>query len=473
MTTQLCISATFLDPLFHGQDDDGPEWPPSPMRLFQAMLAGSRGGCRDSRWSEAKAEAFRWLESRQPPIILAPSAQPGSGHVLFVPNNDGDKRERQNRLTSKSVLPHHLLDGDTVHYLWPIEEAVATNHAEVLGQEARSLIALGWGIDQVAGNGRILTDAEARALTGNRWCAWTGVPSGMRSSRVPVEGSLMDLEKVHRSFLSQWSDGPRRPPQQLSRFDRVVYRRENSLPPRPRAAFELPENVAFRQEDVVRVSAMLRSLTCRLAVADSHQFPGGSETYVAGHTGNQKRSVARFSYLPLPTIGHPYADGLIRRLIIAEPYGGEGTHARWARERLGSAELLNRDGHSRGILMEPWRNTSENLINRYTAGSRWWSSVTPVFLPGFDDDKQPKAEKLFLTAARQAGLPLDSLTELTLRKAPFWPGSQHPSQYFLPKYLNGKPGWHVRLVFREPVAGPLAVGAGRHVGLGLFARNDA
>ena len=123
--------------------------------------------------------------------------------------------------------------------------------------------------------------------------------------------------------------------------------------------------------------------------------------------------------------------------------------------------------------MEPWRGTSETMIARYTSASRWWSSVTPVFLPGFDDDKQSKAEKLFLTAARQADLPLDSIAELTLRKAPFWPGSQHPSQYFLPRHLRGKPGWHVRLVFREPVAGPLTVGAGRYVGLGLFARNDA
>lgn len=164
MTNQLCISTTFLDPLFHGQGDDGPEWPPSPMRLFQAMLAGSRTGCRDSRWTEAKAEAFRWLESRQPPIILAPSAQAATGHVTFVPNNDSDRRERQDRLTGKTVIPHFLLDGDTVHYLWPIETEVESSHAEVLCREARNLIALGWGVDQVAGNGRILSDTEAHAL---------------------------------------------------------------------------------------------------------------------------------------------------------------------------------------------------------------------------------------------------------------------------------------------------------------------
>ncbi|MER3462825.1 MAG: type I-U CRISPR-associated protein Cas5/Cas6, partial [Armatimonadota bacterium] len=45
MTRHLCISVTPLDDLFHGKgDDDEPEWPPSPMRLFQALVAGSRTG---------------------------------------------------------------------------------------------------------------------------------------------------------------------------------------------------------------------------------------------------------------------------------------------------------------------------------------------------------------------------------------------------------------------------------------------
>ena len=94
-----------------------------------------------------------------------------------------------------------------------------------------------------------------------------------------------------------------------------------------------------------------------------------------------------------------------KRLLIAEPVGGERTHARWAQERLGNSTLMSQDGCPRGILMEPWRDTSETMIDRYTSASRWWSSVTPVFLPGFDDDKQSKAEKLFLTAARKAALP--------------------------------------------------------------------
>ncbi len=40
MIRYLCISATFLDGRFHGRRDGGEsEWPPSPLRLFQALVA--------------------------------------------------------------------------------------------------------------------------------------------------------------------------------------------------------------------------------------------------------------------------------------------------------------------------------------------------------------------------------------------------------------------------------------------------
>lgn len=242
-----------------------------------------------------------------------------------------------------------------------------------------------------------------------------------------------------------------------------------TLPPRPYAAFELSEGISFRQEDAAKVGAMLRSVASRYAKGDTHEFPGGSETYVAGHTGKQGHTPPRFSYLPLPTIGHEHADGMIRRLLIAEPFGRNGVHARWAQSRLRNATLRDSDGNERGILLDPWRPGSKAMIGRYVEEARTWLSVTPVILPGFDDGKHAKAERLFLTAMLQADLPVDAIAELALRKAPFWPGSQHPHQYSVPVYLNDLPGWHVQLVFREPVPGPLAIGAGRHSGLGILA----
>lgn len=47
--TRFCASFTLLDAAFHGRGDDGePEWPPSPLRAFQALRAAAaargRGG---------------------------------------------------------------------------------------------------------------------------------------------------------------------------------------------------------------------------------------------------------------------------------------------------------------------------------------------------------------------------------------------------------------------------------------------
>ncbi len=431
--------------------------------------------------------AFCWLEQRDPPEIIVPEARPASRYTLFVPNNDGDKKfDRQDRLASKIVRPHRLTarsqepeHGQRLHYLWSIPEgqwsAVAA-HARVLCGEARYLIALGWGIDQAVGDGCILTEDDATKLAGERWKPWPEMRNGRPSLRVPTEGSLKDLEEVHASFLKRWSKDRFNPSRRLRRFNSVMYVKAGGLPKRRWAEFELPEGVAFRQEDVVKVAAMLRSLTCdeqryRNRQDFGEQFPNDEPAvYLAGHVeGNRRKSPARFSYLPLPTIGHEHADGMIRRLLIAEPYGGDGSRAQWAQQRLQNQVLRDAEGNDRGVLLRLWRTRSRAMVGLYVGEQLSWSTVTPVILPGYDDGKYVKAEKLFLEGVEQAGLAAGAVAEVVLRKAPFWPGSQHPRHYYRPAYLERLPGWHAYVVFREPVPGPLAIGAGRHVGLGVLA----
>jgi CRISPR-associated protein Csb2 len=473
MSPCFCISVAFLDPSFHGEGDNEPEWPPSPMRLFQALIAGARAGCRNIERSEPKAAAFRWLAQREPPLIVAPLARRASGYRFYVPNNDSDaKLERQERLTTKVSQPHRLCDGNTVHYLWPIEQnewPAAQHQVEILCREARSILALGWGIDQVVGNGRVLTCAEASALRGQRWRAWKTYRPGSVTWRVPCPDSLEDLERVYQSFLRRVRGKQYFPQLKLSRFEMVTYMSAETLPPRAYACFELPEGVAFRQEDTAKAASMLRSLACNAAKADTHEFPGGTELYVAGHVGRAEGNVPRFSYLPLPSIGHEHVDGMIRRVMIAEPFGGDGSHAAWAQQRLRNAVMRDENGNERGILLDLWRRPSRSIVQRYVEPARAWSTVTPVVLPGFDDGKQTKAEKLVISAVEHAGLPVSAIAELTLRAAPFWPGSQHSRQYAAPSYLRHLPCWHVQIIFHEPIPGPLAIGAGRHAGLGLFA----
>ena len=484
MTHYLCISVTFLDPLFHGKGDRDPEWPPSPMRLFEALLAGSKAGKRSMRWlaKDDLRQSFLWLERQTPPDIIAPCARPAPAHTLFVPNNDSDELfDRQDRLTSKIPRPHRMIGTDsegmrqnTLHYVWSIPEQdwpTASDYATALSSECRHLMALGWGIDQVVGNGTVLTSEDVARLPGERWQPWPTDVSRMDRLRVPTEGSLQNLDTVYEAFCNQLDSGAYVRPPRVSQFDQVRYVKTTNLPRRQYAAFEFQEGIWCKPEASNVVAAMLRSLTCNEQNRNDFrdQFEDDTEVYLAGHVNGGEHTPPRFSYLPLPTIGHQHADGMIRRLLIAEPYGGGGTRARWAARRLGGQVLIDKDGNGRGQLLELWRNSSKRMVNRYVGEHRIWSTVTPAILPGFDDGKHVKAEKLFIRAIQQAGLSTDGITDLTLRKAPFWSRSQHPRNYDRPRYLKNLPAWHAQLEFSEPVQGPLAIGAGRHVGLGTMA----
>lgn len=322
----------------------------------------------------------------------------------------------------------------------------------------------------MVGNGEILSRTQVDRLSGERWRPYPNDALEQGRLRVPKEGSLKDLEAAHQSFRAQLESGIYVRRTDFTKFDRVRYVRAAQFPSRSYASFELPEGCSFRQESVNELAAMLRSLVCRNRDDFGERFEDDTEVYLAGHVKDEKDTPARFSYLPLLTIGHENADGMIRRVLIAEPYGGDGARAGWAQTRLSGQALTDNDGNQRGQLLELWRGgASRRMMSRYTGEHKIWSSVTPVALPGFDDGKLLKAEKLFFKALRQAEISLDGVTDVTLRKAPFWSGSRHPRDYRKPRYLRRMPIWHARVEFREPVSGPLSIGAGRHAGLGIMA----
>src|ERR1700687_681038 len=117
----LCITVRWLDDRYHGLlDRDGPpEWPPSPFRLFQALVAGM---ARQGKLSSDVGGSLRWLV-KQYPLIIAPRSRCGQVITRFVPNNDSDKiPDRQKRLTGKTSRPTIMLDTPEAHYLWAVQE---------------------------------------------------------------------------------------------------------------------------------------------------------------------------------------------------------------------------------------------------------------------------------------------------------------------------------------------------------------
>jgi CRISPR-associated protein Csb2 len=93
MSNVLRISALFLDPepAFHGKRDGSePEWPPSPLRLFQAIVDAAANRWREPQFAEYAKPALEWLQQLRPLEIVAPPHHVGTPFRIAVPNNDLD-----------------------------------------------------------------------------------------------------------------------------------------------------------------------------------------------------------------------------------------------------------------------------------------------------------------------------------------------------------------------------------------------
>lgn len=520
MPSYLHISVTFLQPTCHarlGKEGAAPnEWPPSPLRLFQAMVAGAAARWAGDAGSTPAAltagvpvAALKWLESlcaHSPPTILAPRAVTGQAVPRYVPNNSADlvaaKWARGDALatledrTEKVVRPTHLLDGSTVHYLWPLADEhhhEAGRHGPTIAAAARCIVALGWGIDAAVGDARLIDDAEAAALSGERWITGSLGAAGLR---LPVPGTLDALIDRHAKFLDRLKHRVFHPAPPLLAFTTAAYRRATDLPDRPFAAFILrpldkdADYASFPAARAICIAAMLRHAACRAAQADLDDRPGAWRTsewslrFVAGHgpEGASKRrdkadAHPRFSYLALPTIGHRHADGMIRRVIIAEPFGGDGRSARWVSHRLAGEVLHDEDRGpvARLELVEPDDGDFGPVFRWYarraaSEARAEWTSITPVILPGFDDNKATKRNRLLLECLGHAGIDRGAVRSLESRRAAWCRSAAAPlAAYRRPAYLAHLPAVHLRLTFSSPVQGPISLGAGRHCGLGVFA----
>lgn len=485
----LCIEAHFLAGWYHGRSDEGRagEWPPNPHRLFQALVAASNLGFRRADFSDAKREALRWLERRLPPEIAVPEFKPAGSLRLYVPNNDMDKvarawakgaepeKQPAELRTNKDLRPHAVSGDRTVRFLWPIDDAeweAASPHAEILCAEARHLHALGLGIDLVAGNGRILSDADMRALPGALYRAEDGI-----GWRVPAEGALNDLVQRHAAQAERVRAGGGRgaarwvaPPGPPSAYREVAYRLGSLQRGRPFHAFALVDaDGAFRSfdpRDAMEVAAWLRHaahIAARALKLDSDFVEG----FVCGHGGDAKND--RFSYLPLPTIPAKGRDGRIRRVLVAEPPGVAGATARSVVRRLGGASLVvEGTGEIKAELRALAGGGVDGVTTHYLGTARRWGSVTPMVLPGRDDRRSRKAHALVLKALAQAGC-TTPVAEIHLQAEPVFPGAEMARRYRVPAYLKAYPLTHAIVTFAEPVTGPLAIGGGRHVGLGVLA----
>jgi len=537
MTSSLAISFRFLDPRFHGRGDGGePEWPPSPLRAFQALVAAAAAMERGRPPRPEVRAAFDWLERScevSAPRIVAPQTfESGMGYRVSVPNNAldlvgrawsrgnysmvGDANPATHR-AMKTIRPTRCRDGDTVHFLFQLDDPVTTDeaaHVEVLKAIARNVVALGWGVDLVAASAAVLDEREIAMLAGEQWVEGARRP---QSLRVPIRGTLEALEQRHRGFLERIQGDVWRSPPMFSQFKLVAYRRAKDPETRAWTAFalrEMADSTRFRnfdpERDTVAIAGRLRHTTHHAALVSKLGEWSESEiaAFVLGHgeikgEAHRPPGARRFAYLPLPSIHiHGRASekvGAIRRVLVTTFSDDCDTEIAWAKGALAGRDLVDEETNASLALLEPIE--SDAVVARFVppSGANIWASVTPVVLPGYDDPNhlrrrlakrvsaaeqqkllaqlERRIDGLLRKALVQAGISEELAANAILSWQPsgFLSGVEHVTRYRVPRHLVRFPRLHVRIEWRDAsgasirVPGPLCIGGGRFCGLGLFA----
>ncbi len=214
---------------------------------------------------------------------------------------------------------------------------------------------------------------------------------------------------------------------------------------------------------------------------------------ISGHRADGSVSDRpHLAFLPLPNVGGPHADGGLLGLALAVPRAASPDERRAVLEAVERWEatcpgddpdapvlpvFLGRAGAWELTRLQDEARQSTLRATTWCRPARRWASATPVALdrnPGdlrSDGEKRARAyaeaEEAIAAACEHVGLPRPRVTVLPAAPlvgaekarafAPF-PGGGRP-----PRVLT-----HARLVFPEPVAGPVILGAGRYVGMGLF-----
>lgn len=517
MQHHLRISITFLNGTYHGRGEGNrPEWPPSPMRVFQALVAVA-GAKWQHEFPPQVESALDWLASLPAPDIQAPDKHQGVPYQTSVPNNAMDivaKAWSRHSTTSKDaqVSTHKAMKEISstyllpdreqpwqaaeesawqVHYLWRLDQGEPSeSHLEVLQELAACLFEVGWGLDLVAGH------VSLQAEISQEFPCWSPATSAGTALRTPRPHAREALQQRHQRFIKRIVDNTLIPVPPLSThaYEVVQYRRTDDPASPGFAAFSFLEPSgqnfhAFGLMSGMKVAGMLRHATATAARQAGWQDEVINQL-VLGH-GEPRQAEThkpvgreRIAYIPLPSLewrgqGESARHvGMIRRALLYIPAGGFDAEINALRRLLSGMELINNTQQTEALISAI--PASDKMVTRYVSrtGASTWSTVTPVILPGRDDRKEQKIEKLIRKAIVQAGFSqsLADQASLDWRVVGYQPGAEHVKCYAdnVPQHLRQYPRYHVRITWRNSdgtllyLKGPFVLGGGRYYGIGLM-----
>ena len=235
----------------------------------------------------------------------------------------------------------------------------------------------------------------------------------------------------------------------------------------------------------VEVASALRGAIFRHA---SDPLPEG----LSGHRKKGQPSTdPHVAFLPLPWVGNEHSDGRLMGAAIAMPERLDTKSRRATLRAVGRWEELQDPlvltlGRRGRLKMDRVIGPSQLVTLRpavWSLQARSWVSATPIALPSHPGrlgsgtvaargKAWDRAERAIIDSCRHVGLPEPA--EIVISLAPLLTGARPASTF--PAFRQPGPGdrliarrlIHAAVTFDQPIVGPLVLGAGRYLGLGLM-----
>ena len=449
----LAFFARYALGVHRGKGPRGREFPPHEVRLRAALV---RSWALEGKppWA---AEALMWLETLPPPWVLAPRVLEGEWRswVAYVPPHDVAALPAHRK---RLPLQHHALPlpGRLLVYAYPLEDGAleqARAHLAALNRLAERITYLGTSRNLVWAEARLVEDPLG-AYREEGAEPWVLVPAeeapGPRDlwMRVAPPGFLRLTEE---RFQAQVRELP---------YRWVPYREPGVPGPKTPSPWGAWRAMALEPSLPLEWAPLLAHAARRALLS---LLPPGAPPELTGHgVGGAPLKAPHLALVPLPNVGHRHGDGRVLGLAFLLPRGVDKAVELALLEALLKLQEVHLNGLAVRLLPPDGRWALAE--GRWRRPARRFASVIPVLF-----DRYPKKGD-FLAAlrfsARVAGLPEPE--EAWVLPYPRLQGVPLSRHFLLPPGMEGYVA-HAELRFPEPVSGPVLLGRGRYLGLGLFA----
>lgn len=470
----LVIAVHFMGGVYHAASDDqeSPEWPPHPVRLFFSMV----DAYHRTHSTDLERDALLWLEALPPPQIAA-KAVPGNDYrqenpiVYYVPTSlqkDGGINKQPRH------FPYTVLKDPVMYFLWPDAEPSPTI-IDGLTKVLRKVYRMGNSRSSVFA---YIPDASAAIPTPN-FIPSTTSTTNLHDLRWSFgTGQLVSLEETfaHRSSNPVYRWNPRSKEFKYTERDRQYFRSTFA------ESWTIYKIVSEKRILHARsVGPIVDNIRHRMMVAWGTRFPHTiMPRILSGHNESDSapsQEGGHLAILGLPHVGYR-GDGHLTSIAFCMPRHSNPQERMKLQEVLGSmhggSPTIDFDGFKLEFLSD-----SSQISKRWCRYSKEWTTAIPLALDRHPGDlrmgqdaetMQRRLTKIGETISRSCshiGLPNPEKIEV------------HPSEGFLHgcpsiQELRGSQHGsvkrryiHARIIFRDGIYGPVILGSHRFRGFGL------